>query len=96
MIASDVFISDYNHSHNIAGKYTDISSKPVIIGKNCWIGEKVIILPGVTIGCNSIVGAGSVVTKDIAPNCIAVGNPAKVIKKYDSKNNEWVKLKDKE
>jgi acetyltransferase-like isoleucine patch superfamily enzyme len=52
----------------------------VSIGDYCFIGVNVTILPGVTIGSNSIVGAGSLVNKDIPPNCIAVGNPCKVIK----------------
>lgn len=54
--------------------------KPVIIGNNCWIAEFSRVCKGVTIGENSIVGANSVVTKDVPPNSIAVGNPAKVVK----------------
>lgn len=54
---------------------------PVTIGNNCWIGGSVTILPGVTIGDNVSIGAGSVVVKDIPSNSVAVGNPAKVIKK---------------
>lgn len=52
----------------------------IILGKNCWLGAKVIVLKGVSIGNGAIIGAGSVVTKDIPPNCVAVGNPARVIK----------------
>lgn len=55
-------------------------AEPVTIGDNVWIGGSVTILPGVTIGNNVTIGAGSVVTKDIPDNCIAVGNPARVIK----------------
>lgn len=53
---------------------------PVTIGKNVWIGGGSIILPGVTIGDNTTIGAGSVVTKSIPSNCLAVGNPCKVIR----------------
>ena len=54
--------------------------KPISIGKNVWIGGSCIILPGVHIGDNSVIGAGSVVTKDIPSNVVAVGNPCKIIK----------------
>lgn len=53
---------------------------PVHIGKNCWLGAGVIVLPGVTIGDNVVVGAGSVVTKDLPDNVVAVGNPCKVLR----------------
>lgn len=57
---------------------------PVTIGDGSWIGGGVIILPGVTIGEGSVIGAGSVVTKDIPANCLAVGNPCKVIRKINT------------
>ncbi|MFC1877925.1 acyltransferase [Thermodesulfobacteriota bacterium] len=57
--------------------------KKVTIGKWVWIGASSVILAGVTIGDKSVIGAGSIVTRDISPNCIAVGNPAKVIKKIE-------------
>lgn len=56
-------------------------ARPVTIGNNCWLGGSVTILPGVTIGDNVTIGAGSVVVKDIPSNSIAVGNPAKVVKR---------------
>ncbi len=56
-------------------------AEPVTIGDNCWIGGGATILPGVTIGNNVTIGAGSVVTRDIPDNTVAVGNPARVIRK---------------
>lgn len=61
----------------------------VKIGKNCWIGAGAVILPGITIGDNSVIGAGSVVTKDIPENSVAVGNPARVIRKTEEKDKEF-------
>lgn len=62
---------------------------PVHIGKNCWLGAGVIVLPGVTIGDNSVIGAGSVVTKDIPENVIAVGNPCRILREIGEKDREY-------
>lgn len=58
-------------------------AKPITIGNNVWIGAQVCVLPGVTIGDNSVIGAGSVVTKDIPANSLAVDNPCRVIRKIE-------------
>ncbi len=65
-----------------------ITCKPVHIKKNVWMGVNVTVLPGVTIGENAIVGACSVVTKDVPDNAVVVGNPAKVIKYLDAEKFE--------
>ncbi len=62
---------------------------PVHIGRNCWLGAGVIVVPGVTIGDNSVIGAGSVVTKDIPPNVIAVGNPCRVLREINDYDKEY-------
>lgn len=59
---------------------------PVKIGKNCWIGAGAIILPGVTIGDNTVIGGGSVVTKDIPANVVAVGNPCRVLREINERD----------
>lgn len=64
-------------------------SEPVVIEDNVWVGGDVVILPGVTIGENSIIGAHSTVTKDIPANCIAMGNPCKVIREINEKDREY-------
>lgn len=62
---------------------------PVHIGKNCWLGAGVIVLPGITIGDNSVIGAGSVVTKDIPENVVAVGNPCRVLREIGEKDRKY-------
>lgn len=58
-------------------------AKPIKIGNNVWIGGNVVVLPGVTIGDNSVIGAGSVVNKDIPENVVAVGNPCRVLREIN-------------
>ncbi len=94
--AGNVFITSENHGLNPKTKsFNDnkLESSNVIIDDGVWIGEKVIILPGVSIGKKSVIGAGSVVTKNIPPYCVAVGNPARIIKKYDFKENRYKSIK---
>lgn len=79
-IAANTQILTNNHDEK---QHRILLCKPVVIKKNAWIGAGVTILPGVTIGENAIVGAASVVTKDVPPNTIVVGNPARVLRKVD-------------
>lgn len=62
---------------------------PVRIGKNCWLGAGVIVVPGVTIGDNVVIGAGSVVTKDLPSNVVAVGNPCRILREVDERDKEY-------
>jgi len=102
LLASKIYISDCSHG-SYDGNEQDSSpntfpidrnykTSPVIILDNVWIGESVSILPGVTIGENAIIGANSVVTKNIPANSIAVGNPARLIKKYNFDTKIWEKI----
>ncbi|MFM9829169.1 MAG: acyltransferase [Sphingomonas sp.] len=59
-------------------------SKPVRVCRGAWVGANCVLLPGVTIGENAVVGAGSIVTRDVSPRCIAAGNPARVIRKLET------------
>lgn len=88
----NVFIAP-NCGFYTAGHPLDVSernkgleyAKEIKVGNNVWIGANVVVLPGVTIGDNSVIGAGSVVTKDIPSNVLAYGNPCRVIKNIDNK-----------
>jgi acetyltransferase-like isoleucine patch superfamily enzyme len=94
ILAQNIVASGLNHN------YTDISlpiqqqgvnMAPIVIEDDCWIGANSVITAGVTIGKHSVVAAGAVVTKDIPPYSVAVGNPSRVIKRYDQEQKEWVK-----
>ena len=82
LIGHNTTIATLNHDLN-PEKRASLTPSPVKIGKNVWIGSDCTILPGVEIGDGAIIGAGSVVTKSIPKNTIAVGNPAKVIKEIE-------------
>lgn len=84
MIAANVQLISNNHD---LYERQVITCKPVHIGKNAWIGAGATILPGVTVGDNAVVGAASVVTKDVAPWTIVAGNPAKLIKTIQPQNH---------
>lgn len=93
LLAPDVFITDHNHGMDpeAKGGYSpqNITIKDVNIGEGVWLGQRVCVLPGVAIGDHSIIGANSVVTRDIPPYMIAVGAPAKVIKTWNSDRKCW-------
>lgn len=96
LMASYITITSENHGMNPESEtpYSkqQLETAGVCIREGVWIGEKVIILSGVEIGKRSIVAAGAVVTKDIPPYCIAAGNPAKVIKRYNHGKHIWERI----
>lgn len=96
LITGYCFIGDSEHGMDIENdkryEQQKMIRKETKIGKNCFLGEKTIILPGVTIGDNCIIGAGSVVTKSFPNDCMIVGNPARCVKKYDYNKHEWERI----
>lgn len=96
ILAQNIVISALNHNFedvlmtiNQQGVVTD----QITIENNVWIGANSSILAGVSIGEHVVVGAGSVVTKDIPPYCVVVGNPARILKEYDHKEQRWINVK---
>jgi maltose O-acetyltransferase len=83
MMAPEVIILDRNHvfedPSRPIGLQGETESRPPVLGNNIWIGTRVIILPGIRVGDGAIIGAGAVVTKDVAPYAIVAGNPARVV-----------------
>lgn len=83
-IAPNVCLITEEHAMNVKQRLAGLEyTHPINIGDNVWIAAGVLVLPGVTIGENSVIGAGSVVAKDIPSNSLAVGNPCRVIRQLD-------------
>ena len=89
LIGPNVTICTTGHPVHPAHRLDGMYSFPVTIGDNVWLGGNVFVLPGVTIGENSVIGAGSIVTKDIPANVIAVGNPCKVLREITDRDAEY-------
>ena len=94
MIAAFASIVDEDHgidlNLDVSYEKQKLTTNPVHIGNNVWIGQKACILKGVRIGDNSIIGAGAIVTKDVPKNSIVAGNPARIIKKWE--NDGWIRV----
>lgn len=100
LIGSRVTVVDHGHGNYSGASCSnpqtppddrELLGLPIRIEKNVWLCEGVVVLPGVKIGAGSIIGANSVVVSDIPPGSIAVGAPAKVVKKYSESLKEWIK-----
>ena len=99
---ADIFIGDYcmigpgtvfaTAGHPVNPRLRELRyvyNQPIRVGRNVWIGSGVQIMPGITIGDNSVIGAGSVVTKDIPANVVAVGNPCHVLREIGPQDNQY-------
>jgi len=95
-LAQNITLSGLNHNYQDVSRpihIQGVSTSPIIIEDATWIGANVVVLAGVTIGKHCVIAAGSVVTKDIPAYSVAVGNPARVLKKYNSETSTWEKTK---
>jgi lipopolysaccharide O-acetyltransferase len=94
VFGSGVYVTDHDHDYRDPKRgyfgTGELLAAPVRIGPRAWIGERAIILKGVTIGEGAIVGAGALVNRDVPAFCIAVGVPARVIRRFDFERGQWV------
>lgn len=94
-ISQNVVLIGLNHNYRDITKNIieqGITTSPIHIGEHTIIGANVIILPGVNIGKHCFIGAGCVVTKDIPDYCVTVGNPARIIKRFNPQTQMWEKV----
>ncbi|NDY42285.1 acyltransferase [Dissulfurirhabdus thermomarina] len=96
MVAAEVFIVDHDHVFDHPdlppALVREVRSRPVRIDDGCWLGFRSIVLKGVRVGRRSVVGAGAVVTRDVPPESLAVGVPARVVARRDPRSGKWVKV----
>jgi acetyltransferase-like isoleucine patch superfamily enzyme len=93
--SQNCFISGQSHLYQDISKNflrQGVKTEQVVIGRNVWVCSNSVILPGVKIGDNSVIGAGSTVVDDIPAYSVVVGNPARVVKRYDHKTGQWVRV----
>jgi lipopolysaccharide O-acetyltransferase len=97
LLARNVYISDHNHAFEDIGvpiMHQGMNGvAPVSIGRNTWLGQNVVVLPGATIGEHCVIGANSVVNSSIPDFSVAVGAPARVVKRYNQQAGAWQRVK---
>ncbi|MEA4915959.1 acyltransferase [Proteiniphilum sp.] len=94
-LAQNVIISGLNHHfENIDKAISEqgVSTKPIVIEDDVWIGANSVVLAGIRIGKHVVIGAGSVITKDVPSYSVALGNPARIVKQYDVEKKQWIKV----
>jgi acetyltransferase-like isoleucine patch superfamily enzyme len=98
IFAQNIVLSGLNHGYldvHTAIRKQAVTKSPIKIEDEVWIGANAVVVAGVTIGKHSVIAAGSVVTKDIPPYSVAVGNPCRVIKSFNFETNQWEKVASK-
>ena len=98
LLAQNVILSALNHNYEDIHRpirEQGVNTSPIHVGKGAWIGAQAVVLPGVTIGRNSVVAAGAVVTKDVPDFSIVVGSPARVVRKYDPEQGSFVRWRER-
>ena len=95
ILAQNVVASGLNHEYkdpDVPIHLQKVTTATITIEDDCWIAANTVITSGVTIGKHCVIAAGSVVTKDVPPYSVAAGNPAKILKQFDTSLNEWVRI----
>ena len=95
MFAQNIVLSGLNHGYediNVVPHDQKCTTSTIVIEDEVWLGANVVVVAGVRIGKHSVVAAGAVVTKEIPPYSVAVGNPARVIKQYNKETNKWERV----
>lgn len=94
ILAQHVVLSGLNHTYEditIPIRQQSVTTRPIVVNDDCWIGANCVITAGVTIGRHSVVAGGSVVTRDVPPYSVVGGNPAKILKQYNAETCQWEK-----
>ncbi|MGZ4068490.1 MAG: acyltransferase [Bacteroidia bacterium] len=95
IFAQNVVLSGLNHNYeniHLPIQKQNVSTAPIVVNDECWIGANVVVTAGVVIGKHCVIAAGSIVTKDVPPYSVVVGNPARVIKRFDFETNKWARV----
>lgn len=95
MFAQNIVLSGLNHGYediSLPPSHQKVSTNPIVVEDEVWIGANVVITSGVTIGKHSVVAAGSVVVKDVPPYSVVVGNPGKILKQYSKETKQWERV----
>ncbi|MBE0650333.1 MAG: acyltransferase [Bacteroidales bacterium] len=95
MFAQNVVLSGLNHSYediSLPPSQQKVSTNPIVIEDEVWIGANAMITAGVTVGKHSVIAGGSIVVKDVPPYSVVVGNPGKILKKYNPETKQWERV----